>query len=70
VIASLTTSARPTRRRLRARRQRRRAHEPHLREHTAIAEAISARDADAAGAAMEQHMKSAGERLLSSLGDA
>jgi DNA-binding FadR family transcriptional regulator len=37
---------------------------------TAIAEAISARDADAAGAAMEQHMKSAGERLLSSLGDA
>ena len=40
-----------------------------LREHTTIAEGIDARDADAAGAAMEQHMKSAAERLLSSLGD-
>ena len=40
-----------------------------LREHTAIAEAIEARDADAAAAAMEQHMRSAGERLLNSLGD-
>jgi GntR family transcriptional regulator, transcriptional repressor for pyruvate dehydrogenase complex len=39
-----------------------------LREHTQVAEAIDAHDADAAGAAMEQHMKSAGERLLSSLG--
>jgi GntR family transcriptional repressor for pyruvate dehydrogenase complex len=38
-------------------------------EHTAIADGIDARDADAAGAAMDQHMKSAGERLLSSLGD-
>jgi GntR family transcriptional regulator, transcriptional repressor for pyruvate dehydrogenase complex len=40
-----------------------------LAEHTAIAKAIAARDADAAAAAMDRHMQSAGERLLSSLGD-
>jgi len=40
-----------------------------LREHTEIAEAIDARDGEAAAAAMERHMRSAGERLLSSLGD-
>jgi DNA-binding FadR family transcriptional regulator len=40
-----------------------------LSEHTAIAEAIAGRDADAAATAMERHMKSAGERLLGSLGD-
>jgi GntR family transcriptional repressor for pyruvate dehydrogenase complex len=40
-----------------------------LREHTAIAEAIDVRDANAAVVAMEQHMRSAGQRLLSSLVD-
>jgi GntR family transcriptional regulator, transcriptional repressor for pyruvate dehydrogenase complex len=38
-----------------------------LREHTAIAKALDARDADAAGTAMQKHMKSAGDRLLTSL---
>ncbi len=41
-----------------------------LREHTAIAAALSAGDATLAGSAMDQHMVSAGERLLSSLHDA
>ena len=40
-----------------------------LAEHTSIADAIAARNADAAASAMERHMKSAGDRLLSSLGD-
>ncbi len=38
-----------------------------LREHTAIAAALTAHDPEQAGAAMSQHMVSAGERLLSSL---
>ena len=40
-----------------------------LAEHTSIADAIAARNADAAASAMERHMESAGDRLLSSLGD-
>jgi GntR family transcriptional repressor for pyruvate dehydrogenase complex len=40
-----------------------------LSEHTAIAESIAARHADGAATAMERHMKSTGERRLSSLGD-
>ena len=40
-----------------------------LAEHTSIADAIAVRNADAAASAMERHMKSAGDRLLSSLGD-
>ncbi len=41
-----------------------------LAEHTSIADAIAARNPDAAAAAMDRHMKSAGDRVLSSLGDA
>ena len=40
-----------------------------LREHTAISAALTARDTEQAGSTMDQHMVSAGQRLLSSLGD-
>lgn len=41
-----------------------------LREHTAIAAAVDVGDAAAAAAAMDEHMNSAGDRLLAGLDDA